>query len=323
MIVASMPILNVGVLLVHVGRLVVILVNVMGLIVVLVCVAGPGIVLVFIPRLATVLVFVMRMVIIAMGIVVGMVAVVPVLFFFSGVLDVNGRSVIFDTLDDLSDRSLELRQRLLLSIVQRGSIRDAERVESSDNRRENQAEERNSVDDRDDGSQRPFLDRSDLVVQGQDRELGKTGSDFSSSSADGSLELSDGLFLKVGHRSGGVLDSKRREEIQERCEAITRQNRETTEHSKRVLDLTVLDRPRGKRGKGVAIRKVLNEGVSSTAKRVMELFEDRLLSFSERDAIRDGVHANTAEEVRNRVEEMRSIVQGLNLDDFVPSDICG
>ena len=276
-----------------------------------------------IPRLVTVLVFVVRMVIVTMRIVV-VVVVVPVSMISPGVFDVNSMSMSLDVLDGHSDRSLKPRQRLLLHIVQGGSIQNTEGGDKIGGRPESRVEGRNLADHREDISQRPFLDRTGLVAEGQDTKSRNTrniGSDIPDSITDGGLKLRDDLFLKVGQRSSRVRpDSDVREEIRQRGDVT--QTREATKRRKGVRNLTVLKRPRRKWRKGMVGRKVCNDAFSSIVKRVVELIKDHLLSV--RDIIGDGVHADSVEEVRNRSKDISkrgSIVERLDVNNLVPSGI--
>jgi len=301
MIAFSICTLDLVIFLVGIRGLVVGLMNVLRLMIVLVCVV----------ELAISLVFVVRA-IISMRIVV----VVQMLVLLSGVLDMNRSNTRLYVLGSLSDRLLEFRQHQLLTIVQRGSIRDVERVDETKHRFENGAEDRNLGDCREDIWQGPFLDRAGLMAEGQGIELnGNCGSNISDSVADSSLKLRDDLLLKVGQRGSGIRPkSNSREEIRDRIES-------GTQESKRVYKLAVLKRPRRKRRKWEVGRKLCDDVASSAIKRVMELIKDRLLSFGKGDTIGDGVHADGPEEVRNRPKDpskRRCIVEGLDVDDFVP-----
>jgi hypothetical protein len=281
--------------------------------------------LVLIPGLVTILVFVVRMVIIHVRIVVVVVVVVVlVCVLSSSMFDMNSMSMSLEVPDGLSDCSLKLGQRLLLYIVQRGSIQNTEGADEIGDRQESRAEGRNLVDGREDTSQRPFLDRTGLVAEGQDIESRSIGSDTPDGITNGSLKLRDDLLLKVGQRSGGVRpDPNRQEEIREGGERVT-QTREAAKRRKRILNLIVLKRPRRKWRKGNVGRKVCNNAASSIVKRVVELIKDRLLNSGKGDAIGDGVHADSVEEVRNRskdISERRSIVERLDVNDLVPPDI--
>ena len=181
------------------------------------------------------------------------------------------------------------------------------------------------IDERHSISQGPFLDRTGLACEVDEVELDReTGSNLPNSAADSSLKLREGLLLEVCQRSSGVrLDSNSREETRERSERGP-QDRVANEGRKRVHELAVLKRPRRKWRNGEVWRKMINDVASSVVKRIMKLIKDDLLSFSKGNVIGDGVHADSSEEICDRskdASERRSIVERLNVDDFVPPNV--